>query len=148
LEPSSRLESTTVPAVTAELLPCWWDWRREPWHTLQSKGGSSLPTPRIRASTNRNSSWAFGGEEERGGGENSPPATRAALHSQTKIASLQHQNLLDGKNSNHLETEPRSRPCSTRILLRRRGCKGMTEFRKNKRILGRPAGSPGPSHQD
>jgi len=42
---SSRLlESTTLRAVTftAELLPWWWNWRREPWPTPQFKGDSSL----------------------------------------------------------------------------------------------------------
>jgi hypothetical protein len=66
-------------------------------------------------------------------------SARTALHSQTKIASLQHQKLMDRKNSNPLETEPRSH-------LVPRGCcsegeaanERKTEFRRNSRILGMP----------
>jgi len=66
-------------------------------------------------------------------------SARTALHSQTKIASHQHQKLMDRKNSNPLETEPRSH-------LVPRGCcegeaakeDGIPKEQANSRILGRP----------
>lgn len=129
---SSRLlESTTLRAVTftAELLPWWWNWRREPWPTPQFKGDSSLNPADSRSNQ---------------------PIEIPPLPFLLPLGSLAVRKNVDEVKS-HLEYRTRNfslKSARTALVPRRPRADAAakqrpqrkTQFQKNKRILG----SPGP----